>query len=280
MVSQKPGEEAGDGLACDYQQCPALSAQRFIPDPWSKQSGARLYRSGDLVRFLGHNRLEFLNRIDQQVKLRGYRIELAEIEAVLLAVSGVDQAVVIPTQDHLVAYLTPCGYELFIDKLKTRLAEKLPAYMIPAFFVPLEELPLTPNGKLDRRALQAPNQATTSDSVAAPRDEQERIIAAIFAEVLARDEVCIHDSFFELGGHSLSAARATYKIQRALAVDLNLIDLFRELTVARLAVLARDRVGFRHNEILPLEPLIAAEPVAEQESDLTFSAEDLELLFD
>ncbi|MCP4653974.1 MAG: amino acid adenylation domain-containing protein [bacterium] len=231
----------GDGVARGYLHRPALTAERFVPDPTAADPGRRLYRSGDLVRRRGDGNIEFLGRIDQQVKLRGFRIELGEIEAVLGRQPAVQEAVVVVREDQpgrrlLVAYAVRTGTAADVDAgvLRVALRESLPDYMVPAVVTFLDALPRTVTGKVERQALPAPA-AAPADSWVAPRGPLEEIVAGIWAEVLDRDRVGAHDDFFALGGHSLLATRVTSRLSRTLDVDLGPRQLFEHPTVAALA---------------------------------------------
>jgi len=248
----------GAGLARGYLNRPDLTAEKFIPDPFgpttdgrpptaesstfSGQPSAvsgRLYKTGDLARYLPDGRIEFLGRIDHQVKIRGFRIELGEIEAILNQHPAVQTAVVLAqgAQQRLVAYLlTHSGQAPSTRELRSYLAERLPDYMLPSVFIPLEALPLTPNGKVDRRALPMPD--TTQPRVegyTSPRNPTEAAIAAIWAEVLGLEQVGVHDNFFELGGHSLLATQVISRLRNTFQLELPLRTLFEAPTVAGLA---------------------------------------------
>ncbi|HVH11426.1 MAG TPA: amino acid adenylation domain-containing protein, partial [Longimicrobium sp.] len=237
-----PGELfiGGEGLARGYLRRPALTAERFTPDPHSGPPGARLYRTGDRVRWLADGNLEFLGRADHQVKLRGYRIETGEVEAALTAVPGVRDACVMVREDvpgdrRLVAYVA--ADEAAVGGaagLRARLQAELPEHMVPGAFVLLEALPLNPNGKLDRRALPAPSRGA-DDAYAAPRTPVEEVLAGIWSDVLGVERVGVAESFFELGGHSLLATRVVSRVRQALAVELPLRALFEAPCVADLA---------------------------------------------
>jgi len=231
----------GASLARGYLARPALTAERFLPDPWSGEPGKRLYRTGDLVRYRADGNLEFLGRIDHQIKLRGFRIEPGEIEAALRAHPGVSEAVVtvLPPQ-RLVAYVVgvqadaPAGGEL-----RDFLRERLPGYMVPAAYVFLPALPLTPNGKLDRKALPDPggfgDPGQEGAAPAPPRTPAEERVAGIFAEVLGVERVGVADDFFALGGHSLLAAQVASRVGSAFGVELPVRSVFDTPTVEGLA---------------------------------------------
>jgi amino acid adenylation domain-containing protein len=235
----------GAGLARGYLGRPELTAERFVPDPWSPEPGARLYRTGDLVRRRSSGELEFLGRIDHQVKVRGFRIELGEIEAALLRHPAVAEAVVAARREgeesRLVAYVVaiPGGESAAAaGALRDHLRRSLPEYMLPAAFVLLDALPLNPSGKVDRRALPAPGgtrEAASGAAWADPRDGLERSLAGIWREVLKVDRVGLDDNFFDLGGHSLLAAQVHARLAGVLGREVALLDLFRYPTVRSLA---------------------------------------------
>ncbi|RYZ36054.1 MAG: amino acid adenylation domain-containing protein, partial [Myxococcaceae bacterium] len=230
----------GDGLAWGYLQRPDLTAERFIPHPFATQPGARLYSTGDRVRWQADGTLEFLGRTDFQVKIRGFRIETGEVEAVLRQSSQVREAVVLAREDvpgdkRLVAYIVPSDDAGELEQLKAFAQKLLPDYMVPSAFVTLTALPLNANGKVDRKALPVPEAPRVSDTtVAAPRNAMETALAAIWAEVLHLESIGIHDDFFELGGHSLLATQVVSRIRSTLGVELPLGDLFSAPTVATL----------------------------------------------
>jgi hypothetical protein len=256
----------GTGLARGYLRQPMLTAEKFIPDPFSQEPGARLYRSGDLVRQFPDGTFDFLGRLDQQIKLRGYRIELGEIETTLLAHEIVRECVVSlhpsPAGDQqLVAYLTLNeGEDFSIGALRAFLRERLPEYMIPVHFVPLTVFPLTLNGKIDRKAL--PDPATVRqpehETYVAPRSAREREIAAVWQEVLGLAQVGLHDNFFDLGGHSLRMARLQHLLQVRLQQDIALLDLFKYPTVSSFA-LALGQKGTDTLQVEQLEQLQAGQ---------------------
>ncbi len=228
---------AGAALARGYRNRPDLTAERFVADPFGGD-GARLYRSGDRVRRLPDGRLQFLERLDDQIKLRGHRIEPAEIEARLLAHASVAAAVVVAAGGRLVAYLVPADGELpETAELRTHLQQALPEHMIPAAFVGLEALPLTPNGKLDRAALPAPDAGRPGPdhTYQGPRTPTEELLAGIWTDILALDRVGTTDNFFELGGHSLLATQVVSRIRTVFDLELSLAVLFDHPTVAELA---------------------------------------------
>jgi len=233
----------GDGVARGYLNRPELTAEKFIPAPFSTRPGARLYRTGDRVRYLPDGNIEFLGRIDQQVKIRGYRIELGEIETVLNTHPAVRSTVVLAREDapgdkRLVAYIvTTREVSLTVSELRAFLQRTLPEYMVPTVFVLLDALPLTPNGKIDRKALPAPQQGRlgVTEEFVAPSTPLEEIIATVWSEVLSVKRMGIHDNFFELGGHSLLATQVVARLTNMLQMDLLLRDLFAAPTVSMLA---------------------------------------------
>ena len=199
-----------------------------------------MYRTGDRVRWLGDGNLEFLGRVDEQVKLRGYRIEPGEIEAVLMQQAGVKQAVVVLREDEpgdkrLVGYVVGEGVGPDVAELRSGLSGRLPDYMVPSALVVLEELPLTPNGKLDRRALPKPEVRVTSEEEERPRTPVEEILGGIWEQVLKVPRVGVRDNFFELGGHSLLATQVVSRVSESLGVELPLRVMFEAPTVEGLA---------------------------------------------
>ena len=242
-----PGELyiSGAGLARGYLNHPGLTAEKFIPHPFSAEPGARLYKTGDLARYLPDGHLEFLGRLDHQVKIRGFRVELGEIETVLGQHPAVRQTVVLAREDtpgvkRLVAYVvTNQKQEPSISQFRHFLQAKLPEYMVPAVFVLLDTLPLTPNGKIDRRALPAPDHTRPEleGAFVAPRTPVEEALTRIWAEVLKLEHVGVHDNFFELGGHSLLATQVISRLRRTFPrVEMPLHSLFETPTVAELAL--------------------------------------------
>jgi amino acid adenylation domain-containing protein/non-ribosomal peptide synthase protein (TIGR01720 family) len=236
----------GDGVVRGYLDRPGLTAQRFVPDPFSGEPGARMYRTGDRLRWKADGTLEFVGRLDAQVKIRGFRIEPGEIESVLSAHEWVDEARVIvredtPGEPRLVAYVVG---EVNAGELREHLEQSLPEYMIPSAYVMLEQLPLTPAGKLDAHALPVPGAA--EDAYVAPRPGTEEVLAGIWAQALDVERVGANDGFFALGGHSLLAMRVMSRIREAFGVELPLRTLFESPTLAETAeavdALRRDAV--------------------------------------
>ena len=232
----------GDGLARGYLNRPDLTAEKFIPDPYSADPGARMYRTGDLARHLPSGELEYLGRADSQVKIRGFRVELGEVEAVIGSHPDVREAAATAREDsagdrRLVAYVVAeQGSGLQPEALREYLGEKLPDYMIPSAFLMLDALPLTSNGKLDRKALPAPEGLRPQLEVvyAAPQTEDELTIATIWREALGLERVGIEDNFFDLGGHSLLLVRVSRKLQEAFGRDVPVIELFKHPTISKL----------------------------------------------
>ncbi|ERT10192.1 non-ribosomal peptide synthetase, partial [Photorhabdus temperata] len=244
----------GVGVARGYLNRPELSAERFIPDPFSPVSGARMYRTGDLARYLPDGDLEFLGRNDQQVKIRGFRVELGEIETRLLEYPAVQEAAVLAREDgqdkRLVAYVVAEANDGLVACLREHLSAILPDYMIPAAFVRLDSFPQTPNGKLDRRALPVPGEEAFARQIyEAPQGETEIALAAIWCEVLGIEQISRHDNFFALGGHSLLAVRMMNRIA-ALGVELPLSVLFEMSTLTAFAEAIRVRFD-EQRKILP-----------------------------
>jgi nonribosomal peptide synthetase DhbF len=229
---------AGDGLARGYMNRGALTAERFVANPYG-EGGSRMYRTGDLVRWREDGVLEYLGRVDQQVKIRGYRIELGEIEAVMMQYEGVGQVAVVvredrPGQKQLVGYVVESeGQKVESQRLREWLEKKLPGYMVPGQIVLLAALPLNANGKLDRKALPAPVAAEVE--YVAPQTEVEQLIANIWCGVLEIPQVGRQDNFFEIGGNSLLLLRVQVLLQQQLQRKVLGVELFQYPTVARLA---------------------------------------------
>ncbi|HYG08634.1 MAG TPA: amino acid adenylation domain-containing protein, partial [Pyrinomonadaceae bacterium] len=232
----------GDGLARGYLNRPSLTAERFLPHPFSPLPGQRLYRTGDLVRLLSDGRIEFVGRVDTQVKVRGYRIELGEIEEVLKQASGVREAVAVVREERegekrLVAYVVmETGGERQIAQVRGEIGARLPEYMIPAAIVELEELPLTANGKINYRALPAPEalRADSSEEIVAPRTHAETLLADLWREVLGLEQVSIYDNFFEVGGDSMRSIQVVSKAQN-YGFTFSIQHLFQYPTIHELA---------------------------------------------
>ncbi|HSF41540.1 MAG TPA: amino acid adenylation domain-containing protein, partial [Thermoanaerobaculia bacterium] len=252
----------GIGVARGYLNRPDLTAERFVPDPFGPSPGGRLYRTGDLVRYLPQGDIEFLGRLDHQAKIRGFRIELGEVEAALVSVAGVREAAVVAREDipgdrRLVAYVVGDGT---IETLRQQVRERLPEYMVPAAFVPLEALPLTPNGKVDRKALPVPDRSPEPGLVA-PRTPVEEILAEIWREVLGLESIGVHDSFFDRGGHSLLAVRLMAGIEKRLGRSLPLAALFAAPTLESLAAaLSQEGSLPRRSPLVAVQPRGALAP--------------------
>jgi amino acid adenylation domain-containing protein len=240
-----PGEiyVGGAGVARGYHHRPDLTTERFIPDPFSARPGARLYRTGDLGRLLPDGQIEFLGRIDDQIKIRGYRVEPEEIVSALNRHPGIRTSAVLAREDRpgekrLVAYVVPQGdADLTAAGLRESLRESLPDYMVPAAFVRLGALPVMPSGKIDRAALPVPTSDNTLQDApsAEPCTETEQIVADIVGELLNLDAVGLDDNFFMLGGHSLLGAQLIARLREGFGIDLTLRSLFEAPTVAALA---------------------------------------------
>jgi len=259
-----PGELyiGGVALARGYLNRPTETAEKFIPDPFSQQAGARLYKTGDLARYLPDGHLEFLGRSDHQVKLRGLRIELGEIEAALKRYSAVREGVVLAREDnpgdkHLVAYIVPNQKQPpIIHDLRTFLQNRLPKYMVPSAFVLLDALPLSPNGKVDRHALPVPDQGCfrLQDAFVAPRDPLELQLAQIWENLLGISPIGVTDNFFDLGGHSLLAVRLMAQIRAQFGRALPLSTLFQAVTIEQLAHILRQQTNsLLHSPVVALQ---------------------------
>jgi non-ribosomal peptide synthase protein (TIGR01720 family) len=228
----------GEGVGRGYLNRPELTAERFVPDEYSGEIGARLYRSGDICRYRSDWEMEYVGRRDNQVKVRGYRIELGEVEAALSSCEGVRQTVVITREDELggkrlVAYVVSDSF-VDSDNLRSALRAKLPDYMIPSAVVVLDEAPLTPNGKIDRKALPDPKLSVGKQEYAAPRTTIEETLTGIFAQVLRLDQVGTHDNFFAIGGDSILGIQIVFRARQA-GLHFNVPQLFQYQTIAELA---------------------------------------------
>ncbi len=269
-----PGElhVGGVGVGRGYLNRPELTAERFIPDPFSQEPGARLYKTGDLVRYLPSGELDYLGRMDQQVKVRGYRVELGEIESVLQEHPTVRESVVIVKEDTLghnllVAYIVPVAERTpNLNDLTTFLSTKLPDYMLPSAFVFLEKMPTMPNGKINRKALPEPDMANLDLGMEflAPRTPMESVLAAIWANVLNVDQISVNSNFFQIGGHSLAAAKVVNLINDIFQAEVPLRTLFESPTIAEFAgAILQDSVEQKRME-----------SIAEMLLDLTNTPED------
>jgi amino acid adenylation domain-containing protein len=276
-----PGELCigGVGLARGYLNRPYLTAEKFVPNAFSTEPGARMYRTGDRARWLTDGTLEFLGRIDHQVKVRGFRIELGEIESVLSSHPSVREAVVLVSDDavggqRLVAYLvTPDDARLSVADLRAYLQTKLPSYMVPGAFVTLSELPLTPNGKLDRKRLPAPDASVREvmPEIAEPRSPSEELVASVWRQVLGVDRVGTDENFFELGGHSLLATQVASRVRKVFGVEIELRQLFARPTVAGLA--RHIEASRRNGQNMSFKPIV---PVSRNgELQLSFAQQRL-----
>jgi amino acid adenylation domain-containing protein len=261
----------GAGVALGYRRRPDLTAERFLPDPWSRQPGARLYRTGDLVRWRARGDLEFLGRLDRQVKVRGVRVEPGEVEAALEALPQVAQAVVVAQAapeggGRLVAYVVPrpAGAPLAVAALRARLQRTLPEALIPAAWVVLAELPLTPNGKVDRSAL-AGSGAAAGGAAAAyvpPRDAAEWELAELWEQILGFRGIGVFDNFFEIGGNSLLAVSLAGEIERRLGIPLPAAALSQVPTIAGMATLLSlpEHAARFSGNLVPIRPGDRSEP--------------------
>ncbi len=231
----------GVGLGRGYWRRPSLTAEKFVPDPFSGEPGARLYRTGDLARFREDGMMEFAGRVDHQVKLRGFRIELGEIEAVLTQVPGVVAVTVmvredVPGDPRLVAYYTASDPALEVSTMQAALRERVPEFMVPGIFILLEQFPLTANGKVDRKALPAPDQGRARGGVVVPpKNDMERILMEIWQAVLHLDQVSVEESFFDVGGHSLLMLQVNARAQKQLQREIPLVEMFQYPTIRALA---------------------------------------------
>ncbi|MEE4149196.1 syringopeptin non-ribosomal peptide synthetase SypC, partial [Pseudomonas viridiflava] len=249
----------GDGVARGYLNLEEVNAERFLADPFSNSPDARMYKTGDLARYMADGRIEYLGRNDFQVKVRGFRIELGEIESRLGSCKGVKEAVVIAREDNpgekrLVAYVIAQPHaKLDAASLRAELAPQLAEYMLPSAFVLLDALPLTPNRKLDRKALPAPaDNAFASREHVAPQGTSEKALAQIWQNLLNLEEVGRHDHFFELGGHSLLAMRMISQVRQRMGVELSLADIFAQPDLAALAQAVAHAAGSSQQPIVPV----------------------------
>jgi acyl-CoA synthetase (AMP-forming)/AMP-acid ligase II/acyl carrier protein len=248
----------GDGLARGYFHRPELTAEKFVPDHFRGAPGARLYRTGDLVRRMAGGQIDFLGRLDHQVKLRGYRIELGEIETALSRYPGVREAVVmvredVPGDKRLVAYLATDQQALSVTAVREFLTGKLPNYMLPAAVVRVEAMPLTPNGKVDRRALPAPDlgHGPREKEYVAPRTEEEKTLAGIWAEVLRLERVGIDDNLFELGADSLHIFQIAARANKA-GIHVAPAQFLKYRTITSLLDQVKNRLAAGEKPLAPI----------------------------
>ena len=230
----------GACVAHGYLNRPDLTAERFIPDPFSNKPGSRMYKTGDLARYLADGNIEFIGRNDFQVKIRGMRIELGEIEVELKRHPAVRDAVVVLAKEdqesRLIGYVVfQPGRAVTSKEMREFLHERLPEHMLPSVLVSLEDFPLTPSGKVDRRALPAPGKPQPSEHYVAPKTDLEQVLAAVFSEVLRVDRIGVFDNFFELGGHSLLATQISSRVRECLQAELPVRKIFEEPTISGLA---------------------------------------------
>ncbi|GCA91666.1 non-ribosomal peptide synthetase [Microcystis aeruginosa] len=265
---------AGAGLAKGYLNRPELTQEKFIPNPFEKDEvipptllnkggnePSKLYKTGDLARYLPDGNIEYVGRIDNQVKIRGFRIELGEIEAVLSQNQAVQSSCVIVREDNpgekqLVAYIVPkLGVKLTSGDLRQFLSHKLPGYMVPGAFVLLESFPLTANGKIDRRALKAPSNTSDSDRFIEARNQLELNLVQIWSKVLKIDKISVHDNFFDLGGHSLLAPYLITQIQEQLGKEIAVTTIFQNPTIEQLAtIIQTDADSSNQSCVVPIQP--------------------------
>ncbi|WP_425433911.1 amino acid adenylation domain-containing protein, partial [Marininema mesophilum] len=260
-----PGElyVGGDGLAHGYLYAEQQTAEKFIPHPFSEHPEEKLYKTGDLVRYLPDGNLEFLGRIDNQVKIRGFRIELGEIEGALNEISSIQESVVMVQEydrgdKRLVAYVVGEGS---VAEWKAHLSDQLPSYMVPAYFVVLDAFPLTSNGKIDRKALPIPDGKQVGGQYIAPRTPLEELVVSVWEPILGLENIGAQDSFFELGGHSLLATQVASRLQEAFQIELSIRELFAYPTVEALATRLDELRQGEKATLPPLKPMERTEPV-------------------
>jgi amino acid adenylation domain-containing protein len=260
----------GEGLARGYLNRPDLTEEKFVRNPFSIEEGSRLYKTGDVAKFMSDGNIEFLGRIDHQVKLRGFRIELGEIEAVVRKQENLQDIIVVVKEDlqgdkKLVAYVVPkINSENFISDLRHYLKDKLPDFMVPSVFVVMEKLPMTPNGKIDRKALPEPEIILKSESgndstVLLQQSTTEETLVDIWKEILNINKVGTRDNFFEIGGHSLIGVRMFIEIEKRLGVKLNLQSLFKSPTIEDLS-----KVIDKEESSIEWKPLVTLQPEGER----------------
>ena len=253
-----PGELciSGNGLARGYLNRPELTKEKFVQNPY--EPGERMYKTGDLARWLPDGNIEFIGRIDHQVKIRGFRIELGEIESQLLKHEEIKEAVVIDREDkegnkYLCAYIVS-NKEMTVIELREHLSKELPDYMVPAYFMQLEKIPLTSNGKIDRKALPEPDgDINTGVEYVAPRNEIEEKIVKVWSEVLGVEKIGIDDNFFALGGHSLKAIQVVSMIHKDLNAELSISELFNKPTIRQVGEYIKNSKVSIYTSIEPVE---------------------------
>ncbi len=247
-----PGELyiGGAGLARGYLKLPQLTQEKFIPNPFSREEGSRLYKTGDIVRFMPDGNIEFVGRGDHQVKIRGFRIELGEIETLLNKNTQISQSVVVckevvPGEKAIIAYVITKTKETDTVGLRDYLRESLPDYMIPSYFVMLESFPMTPNNKIDRKSLPMPEKTThgASSDITTSSNDVQKTVSDIWKEVLSRENIGFNENFFDLGGHSLLLAKVRSKILKQMNIDLQIMDLFKYPTVNTLSEYLEQKQG-------------------------------------
>jgi amino acid adenylation domain-containing protein len=257
----------GEGVARGYIRRAEMTAEKFIPDGSGKRVGGRVYRSGDEARYEGDGKIRYLGRRDKQVKVRGFRVELGEVESVLGEVGGVREAVVEARENgrgekQLVGYIVKGGGERTEREIREEMSRKLPDYMVPAVLIEMEKLPLTTNGKVDRRALPDPEINWRSDTFVSPRTAAEKVVADVWCAVLGIERVGIHDNFFVLGGHSLVATQVMSRVRTAFQIDIPLRTLFEWPTVAGLAQTIEKAIqGGQGISSTAVSPLVLIQPL-------------------
>ena len=273
----------GVGQARCYLNRQELTAEKFIPDPFGTEPGARMYKTGDLARYLPDGRIDYVGRIDHQVKIRGFRIELNEIEEVLMQHAGVRDAVVLAHSERagvtrLVGYVVVSDEELTADVVRSFTREQLPEFMVPSAIVLLDEMPLSPNGKVDQRALPAPDwtSATPERVYVAPRTPDEEKLAQIWSDVLGVEQVGVTDNFFEIGGHSLLATQVVSRVRETFETELPLRKLFEKPTVETLAEALAEHLAASEQAWLPDTQKIThkSQSIEQQLADLDQLSED------
>jgi acyl-coenzyme A synthetase/AMP-(fatty) acid ligase len=252
----------GVALGRGYANRPSMTAERFVPNPFG-ESGERLYATGDLCRVADDGNVDYLGRIDHQLKLRGFRIELDEIASALRANDGVRDAVVVPLKDargdtRLVAYVAANASAVTTDSLRASVERKLPVYMVPSAIVIMEALPLMPNGKVDRRALPAPPDLAEGAEHVAPRTKTEERVLEVLAAVLKVDRLGVTDDFFDRGGHSLLATQAVSRLRAAFGVDLPLRAMFEHRTAEGLARAIDGEATSQRANVVEIAPIARA----------------------